>query len=358
MTVPYDRPMTASEAAAYEAEQAIAHGSAPAGPAGSRGPMRPVHGSADPGLVRVWAAMPEWTEDYEEALWRPDPDAGKCENCGAPNLAEPGRTMVYCPACDWWDNYPDVTAWMERRQAKASAAGRGSAVDVPLAARLEAERAHHVACDQLEGFIENLLRADKRLTEDTRARLRAYLPQIGRARGARDGAELLELLAGQLEAEPIRRRGLVRHFGDLADYVGWLADRGGLEAAGDEEDQDDDDRPELPAVVPGYNAPDPDWRRTLPADAVAYYDRITPPGYAITGVAARGCEKCFDAGRHPARTAAARIDYNGVREWDLCAEHASQMTRTAPAAGIAVRVVRRYDQAASGRLALTSGERR
>src|SRR5260370_705360 len=82
--VPSGRPGTEAEARA-----AARSSSEP-----SIAAARRVTGGPDPALVLAWAAMPEWADDWDAIMWRPDLKAGECKDCGRQCVAEPGRTMV------------------------------------------------------------------------------------------------------------------------------------------------------------------------------------------------------------------------------------------------------------------------
>jgi hypothetical protein len=165
--------------------------------------------------------------------------------------------------------------------------------------------------------------------------------EILAARDRADGHERLGELAGLFAEAGIREQR--RWFGgrrlvlDADQY-----DDDYDEADGDEADEPDGDAEALGrraalTVVPGYIAPDPNWRASASPHERAYWDRFAaaePP--QPTG----GCERCRAAGVIQAPAPVMRLRYNGLREWDVCEACARDMANRG--AGTRVELVRRY----------------
>jgi hypothetical protein len=302
VTVPVDRPLTEAEARTWRAEP---------DPPGQASTTRRLTGGPDPALVRAWARVPDWTDNDDAIMWRPDSKAGNCPECGRPAAADPGRTQVGCPACKWWGDYPEVIAWRDRQNGSASQA----AAREPQLTQAEldaASRELHVRRGQVLAMIGKVL-ADDKLTVDCRSIFGWYQAQISRTvpgstdeSALRAAGERLDQLEEQLAGERVRHRGF------------WRRDTGPGDYLDDDEDQDDADDDEDQADAEPENA------------APSHPRAIEPP------------PPCGSCGQRPAVARIATsstLAESAVIECNVCAGCEAS---AALLAGVKVRVIRRY----------------
>jgi len=360
--MPRDRPETEAEARAQreapEPEPASGHSAA-----------RQPSGDPAPALVSAWAAMPEWDDDEDApVMWRADAGAGECPECGRPAVAEPGRTLVCCPSCEWWDDYPEVVIWRER-QATAADTPAKTGPD-PVEMDQVAEECA-VGLDEI-GHARELLNGiprDDRWRENAVRALHKLKPLEQRYSSARSFADLAEAheaatkllgdddtigeLAGVLQyADRLARRedrgargGSVwpwQH-GDVIDgevIDGEIVDGEIVRAAG----------LAAPEPVAGYSSADPDWRSHMSPAAVTAWDQIgaleLAPDYLASWASAGHppCQQCGTGGNLNPPPAVAQVRYNDLRNWNLCATHTARMLT--PMIGVRVQVLRWYDAGA------------
>lgn len=246
-------------------------------------------------LAALWAAeLPaaEWRDDLEGT------SGDECPDCGEPLQWAGAHTVLVCPARH--DNgrarrFASPGAIERETQYALANAAPGRAAG-PSAAEFErVAEDREVALDYLAGIRERLRQVphgDDWRQDAVRA-LHKLAKLEARYRAARSPAELeavndaAEALAAELADVLKRADKLARQHTRRERAGGLLRFRRG---ADDEYELDDDagdyddDAEALEARpagrAPAYVPPDPDWRRSLPPAAVAYYDRITPPGAA------------------------------------------------------------------------------
>jgi hypothetical protein len=168
--------------------------------------------AAPPAPAEAPAGDPEMTGRWEhEAPWSgrlpmlpspPDRPPDECEQCGDPLQWEPGRTVVYCPACKGL-SLPTAVAGHYKRQDQRSAEVATRAA--PDRRQLQAERVQIRALaqrvtDHVNEWIDEfdpdgLTGNARRLALDYRAELGAWLPEIRRAGESGDQAEVTGIMA-------------------------------------------------------------------------------------------------------------------------------------------------------------------
>jgi hypothetical protein len=237
-----------------------------------------------------------WDAELPAAAWRDDfeGDSGDdCPDCGKPRQWAGAHTVLVCPACGRRFASPGAIE-REARYARANAApGRAAGPSAAELERVAEDRA--VALDVLAGVRERLSmipRGDDWRQDAVRGQHK--LEQLEqRYKAARSAAELeaaddaAEVLADELgdvlsRADKLARQQTRRgRIGSLLRFRRGADDEYELD---DDGDYDDDGGEALEARPPGlalaYVPPDPGWRRNLPPEGVAYYDRITPPAAA------------------------------------------------------------------------------
>jgi len=181
--VPKDRPRTARELA----ERGAIDGPATAGPAAL----------ASAELAARWGSEQPWDGKIHPAAGRP---GDVCPECEGPVSWEPGRTLIYCPACPRAGLPAAVTDHYARQaQRSAEVATRPDSADSAAlrAARVRIRAIAQRMTDTVGGWIETfdpdgLGGNAERLALDYQAELTAYLPEI---RQAASEAELTDIAA-------------------------------------------------------------------------------------------------------------------------------------------------------------------
>jgi hypothetical protein len=284
-------------------------------------------------LVQAWERVPEWSDDLGAVMWREDPGAGTDPDCGQARVAEPGRTMVACPPCGNWDDYPEVIAWRDRQAAAAANASAGPARAGPGELDQVAEECA-VALDEItrvRELLSGIPRDDDWREDAVRAlhRLRRLAEQYDSARSVAELAAAdqaaVKLLgddsaAGELAGVLRRADRLTRHQG-RQDRGGFLrfTRRGDDDEYAYEADEDqagDDTSPQRFTVRPA----------AAPAPPCSTCIALRQHGAAVARIAAPGA-----AGMVPEQDAclehlgmyAAAIRTMGCGELEIVREYAS-----------------------------------
>jgi hypothetical protein len=268
-----DRPRNARELADQAAEDA------PAGRAATAVPVGP-----DPELVARWAQEAPWDGKLRFLPGRPGDECGKC---GERVQWEPGRTLIYCPACKRAGLPAAVTAHYARQAQRSTEVASRAAPDAAAerAARVRLRALAQRMTDRLGEWLDafdpdDLTGNPERAARDYRAELSAYLPEIRAAGSERELADIMQEITGVIEraersgalASIEQQRGAIERQAEQAERAAEWAEAERQRAAQERAELERTERAERQAAIAARTE-----RRAIEGQA----GHRTMPGYQV-----------------------------------------------------------------------------
>jgi hypothetical protein len=161
-------------------------------------------------LAGRWSAEAEWSGELLPVSGR----AGdECPECSGALQWEPGRTRVYCPACNRVELPAAVSAHYDRQASQRAEVAVQARPDraAERAARTRLRALKEKAVENVDGWLDSIADDDcydqahwQREARDLAAMLRGYLPEIANAEDEAELTEVCREIAEHVTSDPGR----------------------------------------------------------------------------------------------------------------------------------------------------------